>query len=95
MHLIPICLRPLPPLILTFSFRPCPNVPPSLQAKDKKDGSTYYKVAATAQRRDFDDDILDAPLTVVLEVDGDDLDNSLDCTVKEGVKGQLRATCKP
>lgn len=65
-----------------------------LQAKDKSDGSTYYKVSGGLHRREFDEETLETPLSVLLFVNQLQLEGSLDCTEKEGAKGQLRAMCK-
>ena len=85
------------PFVFTHlaSFSHDPRPPPP-QAKDKTDDSTYYKLSGGFHRRDFDEDTLDTPLVVELEIDGEEIGNiNGDCSEKEGAKGQLRATCKP
>jgi len=78
-------------LHLFLTTLPCP--PP--QAKDKTDDSTYYKISGGFHRREFDEDTLDTPLIVELEIDGKEIGNINGDAEKEGAKGQLRATCKP
>lgn len=63
---------------------------------DKPDIETfpYYKVSGSFRRREFAEDPVLTPLTVLFSVDGTEIGSTRDCAEKELVGGKVRFSCK-